>query len=343
MRCDIIIVVWNQIKITRRCLESVVNRTQADYRIILIDNGSDEETKVFLDDFINTNSQKAVLLRNKTNLGFLKAANQGLMKSEAKYVCLLNNDTVITKGWLKELMSVAEANEQLGILNPSSTTLGQKVVLKDIDKYASKIKRYQSEYIEMAQASGFCMFIKREVIDKIGILDESYGMGYFEDTDYSYRAKEVGYKIARVKASYVYHQENVSFGRLERRDEAFMANRKIFEDRWGRPLRIFVEARDGLRKNEIKAFLDFANKANWFIISRRDRIEIDIKHSNVKFLTYGRQIYYIKVVFKILKRFKKRYNILIIRNESLRKILRRLKFIHKAEVLNFYEALKRIK
>ena len=343
MTCDIIVAVWNQVKVTRRCLESIARNTQADYRIILIDNASDEETKKYLDEFINANSQKVVLIRNKTNQGFLKAANQGLMKSEAKYVCLLNNDTVVTKGWLEELMSVAEKNPKLGIMNPSSTTLGQKVALKDIERYASKIKRYQGEYIEMAQASGFCMLIKREVIDKIGILDESYGMGYFEDTDYSYRAKEIGFKIARVKASYVYHQENVSFVRLKRRDEVFMANRKIFEERWGRPLRIFVEARDGLRENEIKSFLDFANKSNWFIIARKDGIDIDIKHSNVKFLTYGAQVYYIKATFKILKRYKKRYNMLIIRNERLRKILRRLKFIHKAEVLNFYEALKRMK
>ncbi len=343
MSCDIIVVVWNQVGITRRCLESIVNRTQADYRLILIDNASDDETSKYLDDFTNTNSERVVLIRNKTNLGFLKAANQGLIKSQAKYACLLNNDTVVTKGWLRELISVAESNPRLGILNPSSTTLGQKVPLKDIDKYAGKIRRYRGEYVEMAQVSGFCMCIKREVIDKIGILDESYGMGYFEDTDYSRRAREAGFKMARVKASYVYHQENVSFGGLKRRDETFKANRKIFEERWGRPLRIFVEAADGLRPNEIKAFLDFANKANWFIIARKDKVEIDIKHSNIKFLTYGRTVYYIKVIFKILKRFKKRYNMLIIRNEKLRKILRRLKFIHKAEVLNFHQALKRIK
>ncbi len=343
MSCDIIVVVWNQVEITRRCLESIVNRTQADYRLILIDNASDDETSKYLDDFANTNSERIVLIKNKANLGFLKAANQGLIKSEAKYACLLNNDTVVTKGWLRELISVAESNPRLGILNPSSTTLGQKVPLKDIDKYAGKIRRYQGEYVEMAQVSGFCMFVKREVIDKIGILDESYGMGYFEDTDYSRRAREAGFKMARVKASYIYHQENVSFVGLKRRDETFKANRKIFEERWGRPLRIFVEAADGLRANEVKAFLDFANKANWFIIARKDKVKIDIKHSNIKFLTYGRAVYYIKVTFKILKRFKKRYNMLIIRNENLRKILRRLKFIHKAEVLNFHQALKRIK
>jgi GT2 family glycosyltransferase len=343
MSCDIIIVVWNQIKVTRRCLESVIRNTLADYRIILVDNASGEETRNYLDAFYKTHSDKVTLIRNQTNLGFLKAANQGLRKSEGAYVCLLNNDTVVTKSWLQELISVAENNPQLGILNPSSTTLGQKVALKDIDKYAAKIKRYQGEYIEMAQASGFCMFITRRAINEIGVLDESYGMGYFEDTDYSRRAKEVGFRIARVKASYVYHQENASFIKLKRRDETFAANRKIFEERWGKPLRIFVEARDGLRKNEIKAFLDFANKSNWFIIARKDKVEINIKHSNVKFLTYGPQVYYIKTTFKILKRFKKRYNMLIIRNENLRKILRRLKFIHKAEVMNFYEALKRMK
>jgi GT2 family glycosyltransferase len=343
MRCDIVVIVWNQVKVTRRCLESLVNNTLADYRLILIDNASDDETRQYLDEFVRANEEKIIFIRNKTNIGFLKAANQGLLRSEAEYVCLLNNDTVVTKGWLAELMNVARNNPKLGILNPSSTTLGQKVPLKDIYKYASKIKRYSGEFMEMAQASGFCMFIKRQVIDKIGVLDERYGMGYFEDTDYSYRAKEAGFKIARVKASYVYHQENASFIRLKRRDETFKANRRIFEARWGRPLRIFVEAKDGLRPNEAKAFLDFANRANWFIIARRSHVEINLKHSNIKFLTYGRHVYYIKVTFKILKRFKKRYNILIIRNERLRKLLRRLKFIHKAEVLNFYEALKRIK
>jgi GT2 family glycosyltransferase len=343
MSCDIIVVVWNQLNVTRRCLKSLSVKTLSDYRLILIDNASNDETKNYLDEFVKEHENETILISNKTNVGFLKAANQGLKKSTARYACLLNNDTVLTEGWLKELMDVADKNPDLGILNPSSNTLGQKVALKDIDKYASKIRRYAGEFIEMAQASGFCMFIKREVIDKIGYLDESYGLGYFEDTDYSRRAKEAGFKIARIKASYVYHQENASFVKLKSREDAFSQSRRIFEERWGRPQRIFVEAKKGLRPNEIQALLNFANKANWIIIAHRSDIKIDIKHSNIKFLKYWAPVFYIKTTFKILKRVKKKYNILIIRKERLRKLLRKCRFIHKAEVLNFYQALKRMK
>lgn len=338
MSCDIIIVVWNQAKITRRCLESIVNMTEADYHLILIDNASNDETSKYLEDFTDTGGDKVVLLKNKTNLGFLKAANQGLMKSTAKYVCLLNNDTVVTKGWLRELMSIAESNPQLGILNPSSTTLGQKVPLKDIGKYAGKVKRYQSEYIEMAQASGFCMFIKREVIDRIGLLDERYGTGYFEDTDYSRRAKEAGFKIARVKAAYVYHQENASFIKFKGRDETFRANREIFEERWGRPKRVFVESKEGLNKREIELFLNVANKANWVIIARNNHAAVELRHSNIKFLSYPAWMFYALVFFKILKRVKKKYDILIIRSRRLKNMLEFFKFTHKAKVVTFRQA-----
>lgn len=342
MTCDIIVVVWNQIRVTNRCLESVIRNTQADYRIIIIDNASDDETKIYVDSFVKKHGNKVILLRNETNIGFLKAANQGLRKSTAKYTCLLNNDTIVTKGWLDELMGVAEANSDLGILNPSSTTLGQKVPLKDIDKYAGKIKIYQGEYIEMAQASGFCMFITRELINAIGLLDEIYGIGYFEDTDYCRRAKEAGFKIARVKASYIYHQENASFIKLKRRDEVFKANRKIFEERWGKPLRVFIEAKDGLEKNEIKALFNFANKANWFIIAFSENLPQNIKHSNIRFIKYPSVFFYIPVFFKVISRTKKKYDMIVIRNISLRKVLEKLRFIHKAEVISFQEAFNKM-
>ena len=343
MSCDIIIVVWNQAKITRRCLESVVNKTEAGCHIILIDNASNDETSKYLEDFTNAAGDKVVLLKNKTNLGFLKAANQGLTKSTAKFTCLLNNDTVVTRGWLRELMSVAESNPRLGILNPSSTTLGQKVPLKDIDKYAGEVKKYQGEYVEMAQASGFCMFIKREVIDKIGLLDERYGQGYFEDTDYSRRAKDAGFIIAKACGSYVYHQENVSFLRLKKRNDLFNRNRKIFEERWGRPKRVFVESKEGLNKRENELFLIVANKANWVIIARNKHAAGELRHSNIKFLSYPAWMFYVLVFFKILKRVKKKYDILIIRSRRLKNVLEFFKFIHKAKVVAFRQAEEALK
>ena len=183
MLCDIIIPVWNQLALTRDCIESIFKNTASeDYRIILVDNASDDETKNYLDGLNRAWPKQIALIRNEKNLGFIKAVNQGIAVSQAPYACLLNNDTLVTKGWLKEMIAIAESSDDTGIVNPSSNNLGQKPNQGEpLELYAEKISKESGQSIELGAAVGFCMLIKRKVIEKIGVFDEIYGTGNFDD------------------------------------------------------------------------------------------------------------------------------------------------------------------
>lgn len=237
MRCDIIIPVWNQLESTEECISSIIKNTDYPYRLIIIDNGSDEATRSYLALLRADKRLDTVIVRNEKNMGFVKAANQGLRISEAPYICLMNNDTIAAGGWLTEMVDIMEKNEDIGILNPSSNTSGQFPKDNSIDEYAASLKSLKGATQELYNARGFCMLIKRDVIKKIGVLDEIYDVGYFEETDYSIRAHGAGFRIARAKSSYVYHKENVTFKGLDHR-AIFDANERIFLKRWGRRVRI---------------------------------------------------------------------------------------------------------
>src|SRR3990167_9235110 len=124
MICDIIIPVWNQLEFTKNCIDSISKNTR-DFRLIIIDNASDSQTRDFLG-ALKDRGDPILLVRNEQNLGFVKAANQGMRLSDAPYICLLNNDTLVTAGWLEEMVSILEKNPNIGLLNPSSNTLGQR-------------------------------------------------------------------------------------------------------------------------------------------------------------------------------------------------------------------------
>lgn len=233
MKCDIIIPVWNQLAHTKRCLESIRRHTDCPYRIIIIDNGSESETKDYLDRAKREDGE-ILIITNETNQGYIKAINQGLAASSAKYFCLLNNDTAVTEGWLSRMISLAEGQERIGIVNPLGN-VGKK--LKDLNRLAkisSSLKQRKGEYMELERCSGFCFLCKREVFQAVGYFDEGFGMGYFEDSDYCQRAREKGYLSVRALDSYVYHYMGESFRKLKDSQKLFEENQIRFWLKWGR-------------------------------------------------------------------------------------------------------------
>ena len=199
MNCDIIIPVWNQMQLTKECIDSIIRHTFSPYRLIVIDNGSQRQTKEYLEELTRNNNILITIIRNETNLGYIKAVNQGLQISYGDYVCLLNNDTKVGEGWVKELINVAQSNPEIGIVTPRNANANRKG------------KELKGKWIEISFATSFCILIKRKEIQKIGLLDEAYGIGFWEDTDYCQRAKNTGYFCALAKSAYVYHYAHKTF------------------------------------------------------------------------------------------------------------------------------------
>ena len=236
MKCDIIIPIWNQLDYTRDCIEGILKNTAYPYRLILIDNASDDEMRRYLDGVKAKRPRDVELIRNEENLGFVKAVNQGLKCSKEPYVCVLNNDTIPATSWLERLIDFAESHKDVGLVKPQC----DGHLDRPIEIYARMLETNKGRYMEMNQCQGFCMLVKREVIERIGYLDESFGIGGFDDTDYSMRAHRAGYRSVAIYDAYVYHRLHASFNRAGNREEWVKRNEKIYYDKWGKHLRVGI-------------------------------------------------------------------------------------------------------
>ena len=334
MECDIIIPVWSHLNYTKDCIESILKNTDTDYRLIIIDNASDDDTARYLESLKFRKRLQISLIRNDKNLGFVKAVNQGMNLSKAPRICILNNDTLVTKSWLKTMIDISNADKDIGIVNPSSNNLGQRPAKGEpVELYAEKIKNQAGKFIEVGAAIGFCMLIKREVIERIGLFDEIYGMGNFEDTDFSRRAIKEGYRCVRACGAYVYHRESSSFNSLKTFEEDFKRNKEIYEFRWGRPKRIayILDCYDDnvFKKLKLES-IRLARGGNWVWYFSKEGPELPA-HSNIIHDEIPSKNFYPNIVFKILKK-KKRFDEIFVGGERFGKILEGLSFIHKAKI-----------
>lgn len=332
--CDIIMIVWNQLAFTTDCINSVLKNTDGEYRLILIDNASDNPTRDYLMSVQRSQGNRVLLVRNDTNLGFIKAANQGMQISKAPHLCLLNNDTIVTKGWLSEMIAIADSSPDIGIVNPSSNNLGQKPADGEpIELFAERFKSKAGTYSELGAAIGFCMLIKHAVIERIGYFDEIYGMGNFEDTDFSRKAVKDGFRCVRACGAYVYHREHTSFNKAKTFSDDFKRNREIFEFRWGKPRRIayILDDYDDIDLAHLKTeALKLARDGNWVSYFLRQPLAVP-EHANIQAMRLAPKNFHLTVIFNILKK-KKKFDKILVGDERFGKLLAQLSFIHKAKV-----------
>ena len=245
---DIVVPVYNQVAYTRDCLASLRECTDYPYRLIVVDNACRDETPELLRTLADEGLALEVIT-NSENLGFTKAANQGLRASRGRYVVLLNNDTTLTRGWLTGLVMTAECDDRIGIvgpkiLNPETERIhsiggllfhkarveappGQDCA-RDDPRFAHG---FDCQYVE-----GSCMLIKRSVLDAIGYLDEVFSPGYYEDTDYCFRAREAGFRLVYSPYAEIYHYSTVTARAVQRENPSLSAaaqrNDRVFRARW---------------------------------------------------------------------------------------------------------------
>lgn len=231
---DVIVCVHNALADVKRCLESVICNTRMPYSLILVDDGSDDQTRAYLAAFAR--SQDAVLIRNEQAKGYTLAANQGLRRSQGSYSLLLNSDTVVTPLWLDQMVACGESDSQIGLVGPLSNVASWQSIpelLRDGDWAENKLPEGISVaemgkllnaqsarlYPRIPFLNGFCLLIKRKVIEQIGYFDEAvFGKGYGEENDYCLRARQAGWELSVADSAYVYHAQSRSYSH-ERRKE----------------------------------------------------------------------------------------------------------------------------
>jgi len=216
-KVHIILLNWNNEEDTLECVKSLEKISYNNYEIIIVDNGSEIESVLK----IKKQYPEIKIIENEKNLGFAGGNNVGVkyaMKNNADYVLLLNNDTTVEKDFLNKLVEIGESDKKNGLFGSKIyfyseqnriwfaggkvnwlRNKGTHIGLDEIDQNQyNKIK-------EVDYLTGCCLLIKKEVIEKIGVLEEDYFL-YYEDTDFCLRAKNIGYNCVYVPKSKIYHK-----------------------------------------------------------------------------------------------------------------------------------------
>lgn len=236
---SIIILTYNQLEYTKLCLNSIRKYNGNDNcEIIIVDNNSTDGTV----EWIKSQHDIKYIL-NKENRGFPAGCNQGIeFANKENDIFLLNNDTVILPNSIFNLRMGLYSDSNIGATGSvsNSVTYYQKIeeIYNDIKEYINygfKNNIHCKElYEERLKLIGFAMLIKRDVLEKVGYLDERFTPGNYEDDDISIRIISEGYKLLLCKDSYIHHFGSVSFGaNSEKYNNLLIKNSKKFREKWG--------------------------------------------------------------------------------------------------------------
>ena len=233
---SIIIPSFNGLNQLRICVDSIRAYTTEPYEIIVVDNASKDGTTAYC------RSEKLTFISLPTNAGFPVACNMGLQLASGDELLLLNNDVVVSSNWLSNLKRALYSAPDIGIVGPvTNYASGQQQVqtfYKDIAGFHKAAETANipnvSKWIGTQRIVGLCFLFKREVLNVVGLLDERFSPGHYEDDDYCFRARLLGYKLLIAGDTLVHHEGSVSFKQVYTGgwQELVERNRKLFIEKW---------------------------------------------------------------------------------------------------------------
>jgi GT2 family glycosyltransferase/glycosyltransferase involved in cell wall biosynthesis len=242
-RVSVVVVTYNNLDLTKACLHSL--QTLSDYanlETIVVDNASADDTQAYLREWVAAGPDRQIIL-NEDNRGFAAANNQGLEQASGDYLVMLNNDTYVTAGWVATLVGHLRHSRTLGMLGPVTNNIGNEARIdinysnmEDMALTAGDYTRsHAGQLTPLRTAAFFCVMMPRAVYEKVGPLDEAFGVGFFEDDDYCRRVEQAGWTIACADDVFVHHNLSASFNKLkhETRQALFERNKALYEARWG--------------------------------------------------------------------------------------------------------------
>jgi GT2 family glycosyltransferase len=248
VRASVIIPVWNGRPYLRDCLDALLAQEFAEFEILAVDNASTDGSR----DLIVTEYPSVLLIRNPGNLGFAGACNVGLRAAVGEVLVLLNQDTQVREGWLEALVRACQ--------EPTVGVVGCKALYPDGKTIQHAGGRLEwplgmgshegcgepdggawSVPSPVDYVTGAAMAFRRQVLDELGPLDEGFWPGYYEDTDFCYRARQAGYKVWYTPEACLIHHESATLGGSRDLQVAFNRGRLRFVLKHLPPRRFLAE------------------------------------------------------------------------------------------------------
>ena len=236
---SIVIPAFNELDYCRQCVDAIRASTRRPYRLILVDNGSTDGVGEYFDSVPD-----ADVVHSPTNRGFAGGVNLGLERA-AGHVVLLNSDTLVPAGWLARLEAALLASPDIGMVGPMSNRVsGSQQIdglsfagLDEITAYANELAaRNPGRRRDARRLVGFCLLLRDKAIAEVGLFDERYGIGNYEDDDYCVRVLMAGYRLCVAEDAFVFHYGSRTFLGMNMTDgkwRALMAkNEHEFEQKW---------------------------------------------------------------------------------------------------------------
>jgi GT2 family glycosyltransferase len=240
---SIVVVTFNNLVFTRLCLETLLANTDyAPFEVIVVDNASTDGTADYLCGLSEATPAVRVLV-NDRNRGFAPAVNQGVSVATGDVLVLLNNDTMVGPGWLKGLVRHLR-DPQVGLVGPVTNRIGNEAQIDvsyrtygDFLRFAAERERAEPDgLMDLRMLAMFCVAMRRDVFERVGLLDERYEVGMLEDEDYAVRVRATGHRVVCAEDVFVHHFGQATFGDLVSTGEyrqIHEANRARFEEKWG--------------------------------------------------------------------------------------------------------------
>lgn len=242
-KVSIVLVTHNNLNLTIQCVNSILrNTTWPNYQLIVVDNGSEDGTGDYLER-LRQEVPTAKVILNPDNRGFAAANNQGLREADGDILLLLNNDTVVPDGWLDPLVRHLR-DPSIGLVGPVTNAVGNEAKIEvsytDIQQMQDfsdgYTKAHKGQSFDISMLAMFCVAFRRGILEEVGYLDEAFGIGMFEDDDYSRRVQAAGYRTVCAEDAFIHHYGQASFRKLIASGEyqaLWDKNQAYFESKWG--------------------------------------------------------------------------------------------------------------
>jgi GT2 family glycosyltransferase len=243
-KVSILILTFNNLVISQLCLRSIYcNTTYPNFEAIVVDNASTDETPAWLKTYSRTHPNLKLIL-NSDNLGFAGGNNQAAREAVGEYLIFLNNDTIVTQGWIERLLAHFQSDPGIGLVGPVTNATGNEARIPvsystpaEMEAFAlDRAIAMSMRSFDIRMLAFYCVMARKNQYENMGGLDVRYAVGMFEDDDLAVRYHQQGLRVVCAEDVFIHHFQGASFGKLEndKYQKIFEENRKKYEEKWGR-------------------------------------------------------------------------------------------------------------
>jgi GT2 family glycosyltransferase len=243
---SLVIPVYNSLSYVQILFNSLLRNFEfSSGEIIIVDDCSEVQTVLYLEKFVFTH-KRFRLFKNTKNEGVIKTANRGLKEARGDVCVILNSDTEIASGFNKKILDCFSSDNRIGVAFAIGSSAEYFCIPQIKDLSTQEMSNlldsvHKPSYPLVLRAEGFCFCIRKKVIEQQGYLDEIYGHGYYEETDFTVRAIKNGWKSVLIDNLYIGHARHGSFLSKYKRTSLVDKNSKIFKNRWGNFVDSYIE------------------------------------------------------------------------------------------------------